>query len=392
MYLKHESMKTFKYLFILIIAIGCASPQKLVEHAEYEKALKVSTRRLKKGKAKWKNLNAFEKSFRVLTEQDSLQVSALRAEGKPETWPVIYDKAVTISNRQRKVAPVLDRLDGSDFEPVVSLYPASALLDEAADKSALYYYAGALEFLETARKGNRQDAREAYALLERCRDYRVNFKDAPALQHEMYNLGTTHVLLRNSYGSYDPIFSLRLIAEVISGRKYPYRDDWQVFHIEEATVEKPHYFANLLFYDLDVSWERERSSCCSNSETIQTGTVEKKAWNAQDSVWVTVKEPVYETVSVQVRTTYQEKSASLSMHYSLVDAESSEEVYRTSFYGCERWSNVYSDVSGDRRALSLLCDDEGGCRRSFPYDEELLIDAACDIRYGFRKEMKRAVD
>jgi len=54
---------------------------------------------------------------------------------------------------------VLDRLNGSDFEPAVNLYPADALLAEAADNSARYFYAGALEFLETARKGNRKDAR-----------------------------------------------------------------------------------------------------------------------------------------------------------------------------------------------------------------------------------------
>lgn len=385
-------MKTFYYLFILILVISCANPQKLVEYAEYEKALMVTTKRLKKGKAKWKNLDAFEKSFRELTEQDALYVKTLRAEGKPAVWPAIYDKAVLISDRQRKVAPVLDRLDGSNFEPVVSLYPADALLEEAADNSARYFYAGALEFLVTARNGNRQDARKAHALLDRCRDYRANFKDVAALEQEMYDLGTTHIVIQTIPGPNDPEFVRALAAEVIGGEKYPYRKNWQVFHAYEPEEEEIDYFAQLEFYDLYVGWENESSSCCSNSEEIQVGTKEEKEWNDQDSVWVTVEVPIYEEVSVTVQTYTQEKTASLRMHYNVVKAQGEEGVRYMSMYDSECWRNEYSEVSGDCRALSLLCDDEGGSRQYYPSGESLLLAAACGLRYEFNREMKRAVD
>ncbi len=385
-------MKTFYNLFILVFVISCANPQKLVENSEYEKALKVSTRRLKSGKAKWKNLDAFEKSFRELTTQDAMYVETLRNEGRPEVWPIIYDKAVSISKRQHKVAPVLDRLNGSDFEPVVDLYPANALLEEAADKSALYYYAGALEFLETARSGNRQEARKAHALFERCRSYRPNFKDAPKLQQEMYETGTTHVVIQALPAQLDQVIGYELAGEVIRGKAFPYREDWQVFHIEEPAEEEIDYFALLQFYDLYVSGESESSSCCRNSEEVVACYREEKQWNAKDSVWVKVDVPVYETVSVEVRTYEQEKSASLRMSYNLMDAQSGRTVRHKSIYGSEHWENEYSEVCGDTRALSLLCDDEGGRKECFPRDYSLLLYAASDVRWGFYRELKHAID
>ena len=385
-------MKTFYYLFILVFVISCANPQKLVENSEYEKALNVSTRRLKKGKAKWKNLDAFEKSFRELTMQDSMYVKSLRAEGRPEVWPEIYDKAVAISKRQLKVTPVLNRLNGSDFEPVISLYPADALLEEAADNSALYYYAGALEFLETARSGNRQDARQAYNLLRRCRDYRTNFKDAPLMQQEMYEIGTTHIAIQALPTRFGQPIGYELVREVINGKKYPYREAWHVFHIDAPKNEEIDYFAQLQFHDLNIGWERESFSCCRNSEEVEVGCIEEKQWNAKDSVWVTVRVPVFETVSVEIRTYEQEKSASLQMNYNLIDAQSGETVIYRDFRGSVNWENVYSEVCGDTRALSFMCEDEGGYRQSYPNDSFLLLSAACDVRRGFYRELRRGVD
>ncbi len=372
--------------------MACASPQKLVENNQYEKALHVATKRLKKGKAKWSNLTAFEKSFKALNAADSIHVQAMRSEGRPELWPEIYEKAVAILNRQRKVAPVVNRLHDTDFEPVVSFYPARALKEEAADKSALYFYAGAMEYLDRARNGNRQAARRTHGLLDRCRYYRSNYKDAPELQQEMYALGTTHILLSPLADAINPRFEHDMLSEVIGGKRFPYREGWQVIHLNKKSIEKPHYIAEMKLYDLYVSGNNCSSSCCRNSKEIEVGYEEVEVWNETDSVWVIEQYPIYEKVNVRVRTYTQAKSASLKMHFSIVDATSGIETNYKSFSACDSWANVYSEVCGDQRALDGSCSDEGGTKQSFPSDGYMLASSAADLSCVFYRALGRPVD
>jgi len=386
-------MKTISHLLFIILFVGCSSPQKLVDNYEYKKALKVSTKRLKKGKAKWHNLNAFEQSFNALTEADSIHVQALRSEGRSDVWPEIYEKAVAISNRQSKVQPVLNKLYDTEMEPVVHLYPADELKEEAAEKSAVYYYTAAMEYLERARDGDRYAARDAYTSLDKCRYYLPNYKDAATLQEEMLALGATHILLFPIGESDDLPFEFDLLDKIIGNQQFPFRQDWQVFHLNAETIEgEPHYLAEIRLYGLYVSSNDSYVDRCRNTIEVVVGQKTEKVWNESDSTWLEQTVDIYEEVSVSVKTITQEKSASLNLSYSVVDVESSKEVHHKKFFGCENWENTFSRVIGDTRALFGACSDRGGYEERFPSDNMLLLEAAEDIRYRFYKQLRYALD
>ncbi len=388
-------MKNFYLLLsatLLVFLAACINPQKLVKKAKYEKALKVSSRQLRKGKVRSHQLDAFEKSFAELNRQDSLKVSNMRATGQPSIWPSIYDKALQIDERQRKVLLIVNRLKDINIQPYLNFYPADDLLEEATDKSALYYYAYAQEFLGRARKGNRQDARQAFELIKKCRFYRSNFKDAPLLEEEMYELGTTNILIDQISAKGDTPLHSQLFSQLIGRQEFPYRRGWQVLHLNSETVEQADYRVEVYFYDLNVSHNNESSSDCCNSEEVEDGCKVTTLWNATDSVWVEVREVIYKTVSVQVTTYEQSKSANLKMHFSLIDTETNQELKSTFFQSKEHWSNTYSDVTGDDRALYSGCEDEGGSYRNFPSGGSLLKRAACDLRPYFYQVLQKDAD
>ena len=61
-------------------------------------------------------------------------------------------------------------------------------------------------------------------------------------------------------------------------------------------------------------------------------------------------------------TTYeQDLDTSLESFCDLIKAKSNQRIKPFSIYQRSTWDNEYSIVSGDRRALILLCSDSSGC-------------------------------
>ena len=155
-------MRLFLPLITILILGACANPAKLLEAGKYAQALKVSSRQLQNGRVKAAELAALENAFYQLTQADSQQIDELKATGRPDIWPKIYDLALEIRDRQTKLETLKNHLAESGYFPELNFFPAAALVTEAAQKSALYHYASAQGHIPLARNGNRPAARRAY--------------------------------------------------------------------------------------------------------------------------------------------------------------------------------------------------------------------------------------
>ena len=132
-------MKTITFFFslILLTQISCVNSHKLIQEEKYEQAMTLSLNRLERGKVKTTDIDALGISFAMITLKDKEAVEGMKAGGEPSIWPSIYDKGIQISRRQKKVKPVLRRLERSGIVHGVELYPVEELLAEAAEKSAI---------------------------------------------------------------------------------------------------------------------------------------------------------------------------------------------------------------------------------------------------------------
>lgn len=100
-------MKTVFYLLFLILLSGCLRPHHLIEKGQYDQALSVSLKKLKKGRVHYDDLLAMEKSFRIITEKDRQTINQLKSEGRSDVWPAIYKIASTIIERQERLVPII---------------------------------------------------------------------------------------------------------------------------------------------------------------------------------------------------------------------------------------------------------------------------------------------
>ena len=386
-------MKAIVHLLLLILlAASCANPQRVLERNKPDKALEITLKRLSKGKIKTKHLPVLEESFRIVTERDRLAIQKMRNSQRPEVWPAVYDRAVNINDRQQKVAHVRQRLHRVGYSVNADFLPANKIMEEAAVKAAIYYYARAQEHVIQGRNGDRQEARLAHDYLSRCLFYTPDYQDARTLQKEMKNAGTTHVLVRfqrnpfvwNEDGLYQDLFWRT---------NFPLVEEWQMTHRTAPSNVEMHYAIDLSFTDVYVSPNQTFSNTCTASKEIENGYIEKQVWSAQDSAYITIKETQYITVSATVETFEQSKDASVRLEANFIDLKTNQYVNRETICGREVWSNTFDRVSGDRRALSgSACRRSIGICSSFPSDDAMIDDAIDDMEWSTERMLRQQLD
>ncbi len=385
-------MKKTIYLSLSILLLfSCNRPLKLLEKGKDEKALKSSLQRLKRGKVKPDLVYVFEQSFHNITDKDAQIILEMKNAGQPKLWLEIRKKAIDIDNRQIRVEKIARRIATKGYFPELEFYPAKKLVEEATDNVALYYYAQALEFIPSARSGEKRAARKAYAQILNCRKYRPSFKDTPELEEEMLELGTTHILVQPVASNLNQALEDQLLNSFFYKNEFPKTFNWKVIYLEKPTESIIDFYAEFYFDNLRESGCYQNESSCSNTKTVQVGCEVKKVWSEQDSVYIEITVPIYEDVSVVVTTYEQELDTSLELFCNLINAKTNQIVKPFSIYQSSSWNNEYSRVSGDRRALTLLCSDTGGCYRYPPDPVDLWVTAASCTKRSFIKKLRQNV-
>ena len=379
-------------LLLSFLFFSCVNSHKLIEEGDPERALELSLKRLARGKIKMRDLDALEIAFLELEQKDKQAVRRLKASGESSIWPTIYEKALLMSKRQKKVKRVFKRLEREGISSRIDLYPVDALLKEAREKSAIYFYAKSQQYLDLARNGDRQAARKAFYALQRCQDYIPGFKDSAYLSAEMRELGISNVLLKTNPDPYDLAFHGALFNEILRGYRFPKRIEWQEWHLEAPLGQEMHYEMALAFGNFYVSADELSSSSCSNSQEIKVGENRREEWSEKDSCYVTIVEELFETVSVTVTFFEQSKRASLDLFVECSDLENNTFLFDRILQGSSSWSNDYSSYIGDDRALGGTCDVGFGSSSFYPSGEELLGEAACSVRGGIRKIFQTPLD
>ncbi|HFB99669.1 MAG TPA: hypothetical protein ENJ53_02580 [Phaeodactylibacter sp.] len=385
-------MKKIFYLSLSVfLIVSCNRPLRLLEKGKDKKALEASLNRLKRGKVKEDHLYVLEESFQRITERDAQAISEMRNAGQPKLWIPIRKKALKIAARQMKVKAVIQRLHSKGYFPKLNFYPANDLIDEATDNIALYYYAQALEYIPSARRGDKKSARQAHVQLLNCRDYRPEFRDAIELEKEMRQLGTTNILLKPLFLEPKHRASEQLFNAFFKRTNFPKYDKWEVVYLEKPTETRIDYRAEIYFDDLYNSGYWMSTSSCTNTESVLVGCETEKQWCPKDSTYIEVTVPVYEDVTVSVTTHEQQMDTSLKLYCDIFDANTNDWVDGFDMSSRYWWRNEYSEVSGDREALSGSCPDEGGCWQSPPYAITLWASAASGMSKRFYKKLKKRV-
>lgn len=383
-------MKNGLYLLALLSSASCLTPAKLLEKGRVDDALARSIHLLSGDRIRSADIVALEEATHIIAQRDDEQVQHWLQQQDSSLWPLVYEYAKLVDEQQEKVRAVEQRLMYKGYRPRLTYYPAQALMERARVASAHYYYARVQERLPAARAGNRLVAREAFDSIKLCRQHVPDFKQSPALEEALFDLGLTHILLRPRAGKPDGKRGERLMEIMVKDERFPQRSDWLVFHQSPPEQRQLHYLLDYYFTDYYVSRDREDRSTCRNTEEVEDGVIVEEEWSEEDSAYVEVEKPRIIEVSVTVTEYEQSKSANVELRWQLRRLEDEAVVYEKDLKGREKWSNEYTEVSGDERALDARCDDEGGSSSRYPSDWDMLSGAAHSLKRKFWKSVDRS--
>lgn len=372
-------------LAIAVFMSSCASPQKLVEKGDYDRAIQVAVKRLagKKNK-KVKYVQALETAFAKATDEDLAEADRLKKSGLPEHWERVLDIYKGIEYRQNRIQPLLPLIDKEGIKANFRFIRTADLVNEARDKTVEYYYESGKKLLVSAgRNNNKYDARQAYDEFNKIKSLQRNYKDVDQLMVEALDLGTTHILfdVRNESSS---VFPKEIINDLKRINVKELEGPWQMYHVGTTSSQKMDYRVVLNIANVEVTPGFVKEREYEDKKEIIDGweyVLDNRGNVKKDSLGNDIKVDKKVWVKALVIEVYQHKAATISARIDILDENNRELVDSQNMAVEAIFENYASTFQGDKRALSNETKKRIGNRPvDFPQDSDLLYQAAENLK------------
>ncbi len=334
--LKVKTLKILVFIIASLMMFTACTPQRAFKHNNYKRALRLSAKKIKKGKASSTHYDIASISSAYLVD-NVLQENADRLHSESvNDWLKV----------QNKYYKVLASVGKTNHELGGFLTPSYDVLCDAKMnldfKIMDHFYALAVDHLDDSRrKLNKESARIAYHNLQKCIEHggENEYSDMAQLQVEAIDRGTVYFIARGF--NPDETFWFK------------YWDDYQ----DEA-------IDCILDYDLSGIWFCESSHTSYDTQTkeIQTGT-----HSHTDTSGVTINTPIYETVCATIATTRVTIEASATLSRYVINESGQCPLANDELRFSDSDSYEEIQISGDIRALDFVpseCSGEPGFLRS----------------------------
>lgn len=184
------------FLVLTVLFFGCSSPQKLVEQKRYDEALIISYDKLQHGAKSAKFTESFEQSYHAANQEDHENIIALKASGKPDIWPEVY-QYYTAMNGRSNMAKKLPKDVVNQMN--ISILDVEDEMKAAKHKAEQYYFTLASVLLQS---GQKSDALTAFENLAALKNLNSGYPGADVAMRQALLKSANSVLIgfRNNTG------------------------------------------------------------------------------------------------------------------------------------------------------------------------------------------------
>ena len=370
---------------------SCASPQKLIEEGDYDKALQIALKKLagKKNK-KAKHVLALQDAFVKATAADLRKADRLKAEGRPENWERIYDLYANIRRRQETIEPLLPLVDEDGVQAEFRFVRTDELEMEAKDKAVDYYYNDSKKLIALGQAGNKGAARRAFGQLERINRFYMDYKDKDQLMAMAHELGRTYILfsMRNNA---PVVLPSDFEKAILSMNVRDLESHWQVYHTTKQLDLEYDYAVIMNITNIEVTPSLMKEREYREEKEIRDGfeyVLDENGNVMKDSLGNDIKVDRYVQIQAWVLEVFQQKMANVNGQLEFYDIRTNELLDRKVLAANAIFENYASTFEGDRRALSKQSKRRIGNRPlPFPTNEALLYDAAQSLKPQIKSKL-----
>ncbi len=382
-------------LFLLITSCGNVKQiQQAIYSGQYDRAIDMAVEKIKKKKGK-KSADPYvallKEAYDKAVDSDINLINKLSKDPNPEKWRQIYDTYLLLDTRQDKIKPLLPLyLVKENKEVHFSFQDYTNRILDAKSHLVEHLYKKAKILLKSR---NKSDIRQAYDLLDEIDRIDTGYRDVSQLMQQAHASGTTYAFVKISNET-DKVIPKKLQDELLDFSSYGADNFWVEYHSKKQPDKHYDYTVDLKFKQINISPDKEREKEVIEEKEIQDGYTYQKDANGnivKDSLGNPIKIPRMIKVRSKVHLYQQFKEAQVVADVEITDNNTGQLVDKFPLQSTYAFEHNYATYTGDKRAirneyLNFLKEK----RIPFPTNEQMIYDAAQDIKMQFKDILNKA--
>jgi hypothetical protein len=339
-------------LMILVIALsGCGSSKKQLERGNYDAAIDLAVRDLRRDPSDSKQIATLDRSYIIVNEQDNERIRFLKMEDKPANWDEIYQINKRMSDRQslvRSVTPL--ELNGRTIEyPYVDYMPEMVA---AKRKSADFYYAHGNELMKNQLKDS---YRQAYYEFVRAREYVGDYEGIDNKIEDSKYLGMSRVLITLQNRSILK-FTQEFEEDLLSVNLPAINSEWVEYHTQNLDPDiKYDYLINVNVKNIAVSPDQTMQRDSVIKRDVEDGfsyQLDKNGNVMKDTLGNDIKTKKYKSLQCALVETVQSKTCQIDGDIEIVQLNPNKVLKKDPIGAQSNFEHVSARAIGDVKALN----------------------------------------
>ncbi len=393
-------MKNITFLsltFLLILVASCGNVkdiQQAVYSGNYDRAINMTIEKIQKKRGK-KSADPYvallKEAYDKAVNRDLALIDKLSKDPNPEKWRQIYDTYLLLDTRQEKIKPLLPLTLIKQQQPVrFDFQDYTDRILDAKSHLVSHLYKKAKILLNSR---NKADIRKAYDLLDELDRIDAGYKDVSQLMQQAHQRGMTYALVKITNET-NKIIPKKLQDELLNFSSYGASNFWVDYHHKKQPGKQYDYTIDLKFKQINISPDQEREKEVLEEREIQDGYTYQKDANGnivKDSLGNPIKIPRMIKVRSKVHLYQQYKEAQVMAQAEIKDNRTGQIIDRFPLQSKYVFEHNFATYTGDKRAIrNEYLNFLNERRIPFPTNEQMVYDAAQDIKMQFKDILNKA--
>ncbi len=369
----------FVTAFLTLLLSGCYSAQKSYERGDYDTAITLAAKKLRKKPDDQKTIDILVNSWEIANRVDKEDLNRQLSSSNPD-WEKVFIIYTRLDNRQRIVMQ-LPKLKPSNPQTDVDFKfedYGSALNN--AKQNAIQNLSNKGD--EALNKGGRFNARAAYDYYMKAYGYDNSNSYLKTKADNAFMMGLTHVLVQLA-PSGQVSLPENFVKQTLDKKWTNLESNWLRLHNIFQGNFAYHYYVDVMINAVTVSPERVAETSYVETKKIEDGWEYIKNPDGSvktDSAGNKLKQPVYRDITANVRKFTMTKDATVNGITVIYGIDSDKKYANDAIYGTFSFNYSYATATGDSRALSKTSQDLVNKKPvNFPFNNDMIMGASTNF-------------
>jgi hypothetical protein len=344
-------MKTFVSIFLVLsfaFLTSCNPAKNAYKKGNYHLATIKAVEKLRKKPGDEKTIVILKQSYENVRRQDLERIKYLRTENKPDSWNEIFQLFIRLKDRQSLVSTITP-LSYSEGMLTFEYVDYDEEIVKAKEKAAEYFFKRGNDFLS---KGNRFDARLAYADFQKVKSYYWDYRGVDELINKARQEGMSYANIQvfdQTIYKLPKSFKDNLIPEDLT----PIKSDWIDVRKTDNTSGM-NYQIEVVLKNIFLSPINENEKVSVVTKEIEDGweyVLDASGNVMKDSIGNDIKIKKYKTVTCTVKEFLQKRDVAVDGYITYRDLNSNSIIKQVPIGAKHLFQNVYASANGDINIL-----------------------------------------